>query len=171
MEKQPLFIEKQRFNQWWMWLILLGTNGIFIYGWIQQIYLNTPFGDHPMSNTGLWIAVLVMLAFTLFMRSFCLETSIYEDGIYVRFVPLQKSFRIYQWDMFEEVYVRKYAPLSEYGGWGYRVGFGNAGGALNIAGDMGIQLVFKDKMSLLIGTQKPEEAQKALTLINLSQVE
>jgi hypothetical protein len=121
-----------------------------------------------MSNTGLWVAVLAMLIFTLFMRSFCLETIIHQDGIYVRFVPLQKSFRIYQWDMLEEVYVRKYAPLSEYGGWGYRVGFGNAGGALNIAGDMGIQLVFKDKMSLLIGTQKPEEVEKALATLNLS---
>jgi hypothetical protein len=76
MEKQPLFTEKQRFNQWWMWLILFGTNGIFIYGWIQQIYLKIPFGDHPMSNTGLWIAVLAMLAFTLFMRSFCLNKHI-----------------------------------------------------------------------------------------------
>ena len=45
------------------------------------------------------------------------------------------------------------------------------GGALNISGDMGIQLVFKDNSSLLIGTQKPEEAQKALTLINSSPVE
>jgi hypothetical protein len=47
MEKQPLFTEKQRFNQWWMWLILFGTNGIFIYGWIQQIYLKIPFGTTP----------------------------------------------------------------------------------------------------------------------------
>ena len=40
-----------------------------------------------------------------------------------------------------------------------------------IAENAVIVLVFKDKMSLLIGTQKPEEAQKALTLINFSPIE
>lgn len=168
MEKQPLFSEKQRFNQWWIWLILLGTNGVFLYGWVQQIYLKIPFGDHPMSDLGVWISVFAMFLFTLFMRLFCLETSIHEDGIYVRFAPLQRKTRIYRWDMLDEVYVRKYSPLKEYGGWGYRVGFGNTGGALNISGDMGIQLIFKDKMPLLIGTQKPEEVEKALASLNLS---
>jgi len=51
--------------------------------------------------------------------------------------------------------VRKYKPLLEYGGYGIR-GFGN-NRALNISGNTGLQLVFKDGRKLLIGTKKGHE--------------
>ena len=32
MDKEVLFTERQRFKQWWLWLILLGVNGLFLFG-------------------------------------------------------------------------------------------------------------------------------------------
>ena len=70
------------------------------------------------------------------------------------------KFRHFSWAELEEIYVREYSPISEFGGWGWRFGMG--GKAYNISGDQGIQLVFKNGKKLLIGTQKPVEAAEAL---------
>jgi len=56
----------------------------------------------------------------------------------------------------DKVYLRKYSPIGEYGGWGFRYG------AYNIKGSQGLQLKFKNGKMLLIGTQRPEELQKVL---------
>jgi hypothetical protein len=57
--------------------------------------------------------------------------------------------------------VRKYSPIKEYGGWGFRYGFKN-GKAYNISGNMGLQLILKNGDRILIGTQKPEELETYL---------
>ena len=58
-------------------------------------------------------------------------------------------------------YVRKYSPIAEFGGWGYRISF-NGGPAYNIAGNMGLQIVFVSGKKLLIGTQQATAMSDAL---------
>jgi len=58
--------------------------------------------------------------------------------------------------------VRKYSPIGEYGGWGYRVAGKRSGVAYNISGNMGIQIELKNGKKILLGTRKPEEAKEAL---------
>ena len=65
-----LYEEKQRFTLWWMWLIILLPLGIGLYGCYVQFFLQTPFGDKPMSNTGLLIFTLFGLAFVYFFFFF-----------------------------------------------------------------------------------------------------
>jgi len=63
-----------------------------------------------------------------------------------------------------------YYPISEFGGWGLRGGFFFNKGkekAVNVSGDIGIQLIFKNGKKLLIGTQKKEEAKRVLETYNL----
>ncbi len=38
------FIESQRFNQWWLWALLWAIFGVGVYGLIQQLILEVPFG-------------------------------------------------------------------------------------------------------------------------------
>ena len=38
-KEQILFDESQRFNQWWIWAIILGEMGVSIYVNIQTIHL------------------------------------------------------------------------------------------------------------------------------------
>jgi len=96
---------------------------------------------------------------------FKLTTKIDEIGIHYQFYPIHFSLKIINWSELKAARVRTYLPLSEFGGWGFRSGFfGNKGKgkALNISGDIGIQLEFKNGQKLLIGTQKQTEAKSVL---------
>lgn len=155
------FTETQRFKQWWLWLLLIGLSAGSIYSSMRQIIYEQPVGDNPMGNTGLVItSVLIILLNVLFLM-FKLETHMDEEGIHVRFFPFQFKFRTYRWSDVDECTTRQYSPISEYGGWGLR-GWGS-NRALNISGNKGIQLIFKNGNKLLIGTQAPDLANEAIS--------
>ncbi|THD30965.1 DUF6141 family protein [uncultured Flavobacterium sp.] len=162
MDNEILFTERQRFRQWWLWFILLGINGLFLFGVIKQVVGGEPYGDKPMSNTGLIITMALTVFLTFLFVSFRLETIIRKDGIYVRFFPFHLKFRHYAWETLTKCYVRQYAPIAEYGGWGLRYGFMGKGKALNVSGNKGLQLEFTDNKKLLIGTNKPNELTEIL---------
>ncbi|HSI89614.1 MAG TPA: hypothetical protein VK927_00790 [Adhaeribacter sp.] len=161
MAEKIYFTERQRFNQWWLWLILLISFALPFYGIYEQLQSPEPFSD-PEKTTGIILTAIIMLpvmALFLFMR---LETQIKEDGIYVRFFPFHLKFRHFPWSETAEAYVRQYSAISEYGGWGLRFGIFGSGKAYNVSGNQGIQLVFKTGKKLLIGTNKPAEAARVL---------
>lgn len=164
MDNEILFTEKQKFNQWWLWLILIGADVLFLY---KVVFI--PVMDNPQSaeklitNAGFLIPVILMLLATLLIVSSRLETQIRKDGIYVRFLPFHKSFKHYAWHTLSKAYVRQYSPIWEYGGWGLR--FSGNGTAYNISGNKGLQLEFTNNKKLLIGTQKPDEITEVLNKI------
>jgi len=89
MDKEILFSEKQKFSQWWLWLILIAVNGLILFGIFKQIIAGQRFGDKPMSNFGLVITEAFILTLTILFVNFRLETLIKKDGVYVRFFPFQ----------------------------------------------------------------------------------
>ena len=161
-----LFSETQKFKQWWIWLLLIGINGTILYGIIQQLFLGQQFGNQPMSDIGLIITGVFMLLLSLLFFLFRLETHIKNDGIYVRFFTLHKSFRFYSWDTISIFHVRQYSPISEYGGWGIH-GFGK-NRAFNVSGNKGLQIEFKNGEKLLIGTDNFEELKRTILKIQAS---
>ncbi len=160
MKNEILFSEKQKFTQWWLWIILLGTNGLIAYGVITQVFMGKTFGDKPAGNTELIIVLLFTFLLLVLFYLFTLETLIKTDGIYVRYFPLHMKFRHYPWEQVRKAYVRQYNPILEYGGWGLR-GMGK-NRALNISGNQGLQLELEDYRKLLIGTRKPDEINEVL---------
>lgn len=162
MKNYVVFEEKQRFTQWWLWLLLIFTNFLFLWGIFQQIIRGIPFGDKPMSDTGLLLVTGFVMFITLFIYFIRLETRIDKDGVYVHLFPFQLTFRFYPWEVISEIHFRTYNPIIEYGGWGWRWGLFGKGSAMNVSGDQGIQLIFKSGKKLLIGTQKPEEIQRII---------
>lgn len=162
MTKGALFYEKQRFTQWWIWLILLPLNAVFIFGIYRQVIGGVPFGDKPMSDTGLLMASGLMLLLTIAMANIKLETYVRNEGLYVRFFPFHLKFRHFAWSHLVKIYVRTYSPVTEYGGWGLRLGIFGSGFAYNIRGDKGLQLQFPSGKKILIGTQKPDELSRIL---------
>jgi hypothetical protein len=162
MNNQPLFKERQRFTQWWLWLLLLGINGLFVYGVCKQVIGGEQFGDKPMSDAGLIVVTAVMLLFTALFFISRLETRITEDGIYVRFFPFHISFRHYSWQQISKAWVRKYSPVGEYGGWGIRTAFSRKGKAFSVSGNQGLQIEFSNCKKLLIGTHRPDELREVL---------
>ena len=93
MKKLILFSEKQKFKQWWLWVILLIVNGVILIGIFKQLITDQPFGDKLMSNLGLLLTAIPLLLITLLILNIRLDTLIKEDGIYVRFFPFHWSFK------------------------------------------------------------------------------
>lgn len=159
MESKVLFYERQRFRQWWVWTLLL----ISIFTNATYLVITFTDGFSP-NNTGLVIATSVILLIILLIFFSHLDTKIKTDGIHIRFSPFHLKWRHYPWSKLKKVYVRRYAPLTEYGGWGIRLGMAiKRGRAFNVSGNKGIQLIFKNDKKLLIGTQKPEKVKKMLS--------
>ncbi|RNC85154.1 MAG: hypothetical protein ED556_10190 [Winogradskyella sp.] len=74
-------------------------------------------------------------------------------------------FKIIKWSEIDKAYIRKYDALSEYGGWGLKGGalWNKAKGtAINISGDIGIQLELKNGKKLLIGTQQKDKSERTI---------
>lgn len=165
MNKEILFRETQKFRQWWLWLILMGINGLFLFGVFMQVIGGQKFGDKPMSDSQLIIATFFTIILTLLFTSIRLETIIKNDGIYVRFFPLHLKFKHYSWERLTKSYIRQYSAISEYGGWGLRIGIFGKGNAYNVSGDDGLQLEFIDNKKLLIGTNKPDDLTQLLQKI------
>ena len=144
------FKETQRFTQWWLWIVLAGSWGSMIYAfWVAASFDTVSLLSFSVFALGLPILFWQMR----------LMTRITDEGIYVRFIPFHFKEKFFPWDSIESAQVRTYSPLMEYGGWGIKYGFNGQGKVFNVAGDQGLQLVFKSGEKLLIGTQKPTEIQ------------
>ncbi|MBO7316230.1 MAG: hypothetical protein J6U44_03590 [Paludibacteraceae bacterium] len=142
MKNETLFTEKQRFMQWWLWLIMILVVASAFY--------------YEESTLEMVVALLI----PLFLFVLNLETEISQEGISVRFFPFHLKKNFFSWEEIEKISVREYSPLLEYGGWGIRRG--KSGGAYNVKGNIGLQLVLKNGKKILIGTQKAEELKQIL---------
>jgi hypothetical protein len=160
-----VFIETQRFNQWWFRLLILLVATISI-GTIVKSYSNVQSEPVPF-----WISLVAGLLTLMLVLSLGflikLETKIDELGIHYGFWPFYSKLKLIGWSEIEKCTIRKYSPIVEYGGWGYCMGFfSKNGSALNVKGNIGIQIVFKGGKQQLIGTQKKEDAMKVLATYN-----
>lgn len=147
---KPIFTEKQRFTQWWIWLIFI-VIGLFTgYGVYKQLVLQEPFGNNPMSNIGLLIFSGFILGIILLFFIMQLKTTINEQGITMHFRPFTR--KQIAWEEITKLEVLDYGFV---GGWGIRL-WTNYGTVYNIKGSKGLALELKDGKKLLIGTQTPE---------------
>jgi hypothetical protein len=156
-----VFKEIQSFNQ--SWLIILILISVFIpFGILLATYIKNP---KDMSISLLLTVLLVLLAASSIIFLFKLTTRIDHKGIYYKFFPFHWKSKLIAWSEIEDVYVRRYDAISEYGGWGLKGGAfwkKSLGVAINVSGDIGIQLVLKNGKKILIGTKKQEQAQQIL---------
>lgn len=151
-----IFEEKQQFRQWWLMLILSVT----FLGVLVNFYNETDgFTIMPINYSIIFALIIVAIVIMGFLM-LELRTKIDRTGINATFHPIPFFTRNYTWSQIDQIFVRKYAPLREYGGWGIR-GFG-AAKAYNVSGNYGIQIVTKDKKYFLIGTQRPKDVENVL---------
>jgi hypothetical protein len=154
--------EVQRFNQWWLWLLIIGIAGLLWYGFIQQIVFGTPFGSKPAPDAVMWIFWIIFgISFPLLFYATRLIVKVSGDAIYVRFFPFHLRFQKIPLAKLKDMkYVRTYSPIKDYGGWGIR--YGLKGKAYNVSGNRGVQLELLNGERILIGSQKPEELAVAI---------
>jgi len=146
-----IFEERQRFNQWWLWLITIMVVGACVVSLFEKAEIELSDLIQPGIVSGIML-------FTLFGVN--LKTRIDEHGIHVKMFPFHFSEVHYLWTDLNSVKVKKYSPLMDYGGWGVR-GFGDDK-AFNVRGSIGIKIQTTDGRTRMIGTQKEEEAKVAI---------
>jgi len=146
-----IFKETQRYNQWWLQILLVISNLAFIY----NLYTNNELLTHG------WILVFPVII-TILIYTIRLEYTLSTNAITYRLYPFQIQLKKIEKKEIATIFIRKYNPIFEFGGWGYRAFLRSNNGALNIWGNMGIQLVLKNGKRLLIGTQLPEDAEIAI---------
>lgn len=150
------FTEKQRFSQWWLWVVLLPVTVLPFYGIYQQLIVGKPFGNNPMSDTGLIIFAIAMSAFTGIIYLMRLSMNINERGIFVRFFPLFS--RKVNWEDIGSLEIVKYGFV---GGYGIRL-TQKFGTVYNMNGKWGLLIVLKGGSKFCVGTRNKEALEKVI---------
>jgi len=153
-----VFEEQQRFNKWWMTLIL----GVVLLIFVRMLFRIIDAG--PLDDRGIiviLVAIIPAIALTILIFFIELKSRIDESGIHAYFSPFGIPKKSILWNDIRNVEVVRYNALKEYGGWGYRVSF-KGKTAMNVKGNMGIKIFLENGKQFLIGTQRPEEAKKIL---------
>lgn len=150
-----IFEERQRFNQWWIYVIC----GLLLFVIVGGIYKNSN-GFTNFDNPGLTLVFLLGLLPLVFLLVLRQDTRIDPEGITTKFYPLWYSRKFFPWKKINEIYVRKYRSIPEYGGRGIRSG--DKKKAYSVAGNLGIQIVTTEDEKFLIGTQQPDAARAVL---------
>ncbi|WP_375236223.1 hypothetical protein [Winogradskyella sp.] len=153
-----IFKEEQRFTQTWLIIIIVISLIVTLAIILKEI--------DKLTTSEIIISIGTIILASGLILLFKLTTRIDEKGIHYKFFPFHLKFKTVFWNDIENAYIRTYNAISEYGGWGIRGGtlwYKAKGKAINISGNIGIQLELKDGKKLLIGTNKKEQAQDVLS--------
>lgn len=154
-----VFNEQQRFTQLWM-LVLMGVSVVVPVGLIIKEYTSQ---KATMSTNEFIITITSILFVSSLIFFFKLITRIDEYGIHYRFFPFHRNLKTISWSQISKAYIRTYEPIGDYGGWGIKGGWSQKKGkAINVSGNVGIQLELTNGKKLLIGTNKEIEAKKVI---------
>ena len=176
MKEEIVFLERQRFNQWWILALIAIVNGIVIYACITQIGLGKLWGNNPVSDTMLIVITVIVLLVTVCFLFVRLDTVINREGVYYRMFPYHLKFQFKPWEHISEADVMKVRPISEFGGWGMRFKILNFGGSgihvgfgsksYTVSGNKTLKLELKNNKKIYIGTRNPDELSAFLEKLN-----
>lgn len=155
-----MFREEQQFRQRWLLVLVLGLAGLTWWTVLRQFWFDAPVGEGVPTGWVVWVmwAIVGVAMPLLFLRA-KLITEVHEDGVMIRFFPFPRRF--IPLAEIEQVEVRSYSALKEYGGWGIK-GWSANNVAYNVSGGTGVQLTLGGPRRVLVGSQKAEELAEAI---------
>ena len=149
---EPFYSERQRFRQWWLWMLVLIGPAISVWAIFQQLVMGSPFGNNPAPDYVLVVLVVIVGGgLPLFMYSTGLDTEVRNCGACIRFRPFHRKWVVFGFDSIQKAEAHTYSPLKDYGGWGIR--YGRKGKAYNVSGNKGVLLTLQDGKNVLIGSK------------------
>ncbi len=153
--------EKQKFNNAMLFAILIAVEAIFVYAAMEQLLANKPWGL-KLSNSWMTVILTLLIPTTVLIGFYLarFETIINEDGIFYRWAPFRKAYKMILWDAVKEISI---IDLKSAGFW-WR--FSSKYGEVQyLGGGFGIQIKMKSGRRRLIGTRKAEELNRTLIRI------
>lgn len=150
---KPLFIENQRFNQWWLWLLLAVSSATPI------IIMFKEYSNNTVSSNNLWALIIIFLAIVLF-SVLRMKTVVTKENIQLTQYPfVWKTIKL------SDIETMKVINYGFVGGWGIRL-WTKYGTVYNVRGNKGLHIKLKNGKQLVIGTQKPQELERIVEQLN-----
>lgn len=153
---EVIYAEQQRFRQWWLWLVVLGTSF---------------YAGSALINRGrngileIFEFFFIVLGLPLLFLILRLKTTVSDEKVELEFSPVWT--RVIPVDDITSVEAVTYRPLLHYGGWGIKFGPGR-GWAYNVSGNEGVQLRLSRGRPVLIGSKRSEELAAAIESVMTS---
>lgn len=167
---RPYFEEKQSLRQTqWIWfvvvVVIMSTLGPIFPMVYTQLIEGVPVGNQPMSDTGLIIFSIVMVATaaitTWMLLSLTLETYVDAEGIHYRLFPFKPKWKLVRKESIHRYEFRSKRGFLD-GKAGYHKNIFNKTTSLRIRGGRHVRLLIDGDWKVLIGTQNPEEFERAM---------
>ena len=143
------FIEKQKFTQLWLWLVLFFSS---VFPILIEYLSSSKFSLH--------LAHLILLCVVALFYFLELRVCVNERGINYQFFPFHLKSYVIKYDEIESYLAVTYSPILDYGGWGIRYGFKKK--AYNVKGNHGVRINLKTGKHILFGSQNKIEFVQAL---------
>ena len=158
-----IYQEKLNLNHPLIWIILLPIIAFLGYGIVQQLVIGQPFGQNPAPDFLLLFFFILPLGLLIALVNARLHYQLDEQGIRYQFFPFHLGKYQLKWEDVDEVYVRRYKALKEFGGWGIRTNLSNHK-AYNVPGDKGmcLEVVKKSGKKIVFSTQNPQQLRQYL---------
>jgi hypothetical protein len=152
---RPVFVEEQRFRQWWLWLTVIAV-GVVQLAVFALLYLKarTFFAWVPLA------IATVPITLTVLFYSTRLVVRVDADGVHVRWWPFL-TFDLPHHRIVGAEAV-DYDPLNEFGGWGIKGPPGRWGWCYTVSGRRGVRIELSNRHRLLIGSRRADELAEAI---------
>ena len=160
---EVLYAEKQQFRQWWLWLLILIAPVSILCVIFQQAIAGISLNNYSKEDL-VWIVLALILGviIPLGMYFIRLDTVVIRSGVYIRFSPFHRNWRVFSSNNIQKAEALIYHPLRDYGGWGIRYGRKGKGKAYNVSGNEGVLLTLEQGELVLIGSTKQEALARAV---------
>lgn len=89
-------------------------------------------------------------------------TRIDRIGIHYKYQPWVWKYRLITWQDIERVDFKSISPISDYGGWGYRMGSEKKGNGIIMGSDGGFTIVKKRGKPFTITTTRKHDAERSV---------
>lgn len=174
---RPYFEEKQSLRQTqWIWfvivVVIMATVGPVLPMVYTQLIEGVPVGNQPMSDTGLIIFSIFMIATAALtswvLLSLQLETFVDTEGIHYKLFPFKPKWKLVRKESIQEYEFRSKRGFLD-GKAGYNKNIFNKTISVHISGGQHIRLLLDDQWKLLIGTQNPEEFERAMRRVMMKE--
>ena len=155
----PIFREEQTIRQPRIWGLTAILPTAFTLLLIWQVVLGHSIGEHPMSNGNVigWTIFLWLVYLRLITTK--MVTKVEPGKLVISTLGLWTLRKISLKEV-GKTEVVSYRPVEDYGGYGVRLT--KRGRAYIASGDRGVRITFAKGGKILIGSQRPEELERAI---------